>query len=93
MRGRSTLPQVPANWGSFTSETIDSLSQRIEFGFRRTDDRNQRGGSAGPFVGMLCRRQIRWTATGSGVDFPASRHDSRHDTTPAELGSAGAELL
>ena len=32
-------------------------------------------------------------ATGSGVDFLASRHDSRHDTTPAGPSSAGAEFL
>ena len=25
-------------------------------------------------------------ATGSGVDFPAARHDARHDTTPVEPG-------
>ena len=29
-------------------------------------------------------------ASGSGVDFPASRHDSSHDTTPAGPSSAGA---
>ena len=62
-------PQMPGDRGSFTSETIDSLTQRIEFGFRRTYDRNQRGGWAGPFVGMLCRRQIRWTA--AAVHAPA----------------------
>ena len=53
---------MPGDRGSFTSETIDSLTKRIECGFRRTYDRNQHGGSAGPLLGMLCRQQIRWTA-------------------------------
>ena len=32
-------------------------------------------------------------AAGPGVDFPTSQHAARHDTTPAEPGSAGRAVL
>ena len=78
-------PQMPETGRSFTSETIDSLSQRIECGFRLAYDRNQRGGSAGRSVGMPWRRQIRWTAAAvqRPAVYPARRPGGAMDPSSA----------